>query len=117
MDDHLRNHGFLHAGRGLWRLSPAFDLNPFPDRHRELKTWISEEPGPEASIDALMSAIAYFRIPFPRAREILGDVAAAVSTWKEQGRGLGMSEGELDRFAEAFEHSESGAARREAGRS
>ena len=36
LDDHLHNHGFLHASRGQWRLAPAFDLNPFPDRVREL---------------------------------------------------------------------------------
>ena len=48
VDDHLLNHGFLHVGRGQWRLAPAFDVNPFPDRVRTLKTWISEESGPEA---------------------------------------------------------------------
>jgi len=37
VDDHLHNHGFLHAGRGHWRLAPAFDLNPFHDRTRGLK--------------------------------------------------------------------------------
>jgi serine/threonine-protein kinase HipA len=29
-DDHLRNLGFLYAGAGGWRLSPAYDLNPVP---------------------------------------------------------------------------------------
>ena len=43
VDDHLRNHGFLHVDRGQWRLAPAFDVNPFPERARELKTWVSEE--------------------------------------------------------------------------
>ena len=28
-DDHLRNHGFLYEGNRGWRLSPAYDLNPF----------------------------------------------------------------------------------------
>jgi serine/threonine-protein kinase HipA len=37
VDDHLHNHGVLHVGSGLWRLAPAFDINPFPDRYRELK--------------------------------------------------------------------------------
>ncbi|MGB4859628.1 MAG: type II toxin-antitoxin system HipA family toxin, partial [Dokdonella sp.] len=55
VDDHLHNHGFLHARNGQWKLAPAFDINPFPERARELKTWISEETGPSASIDALMS--------------------------------------------------------------
>lgn len=30
VDDHLQNLGFLYMGNGLWRLAPAFDLNPFP---------------------------------------------------------------------------------------
>jgi hypothetical protein len=29
VDDHMRNHGFLHVEKNQWRLSPAFDINPF----------------------------------------------------------------------------------------
>jgi serine/threonine-protein kinase HipA len=116
VDDHLHNHGFLHFNRDQWRLAPAFDLNPFPDRVRELKTWISEETGPEATIDALMSAIAYFRIPLPRAKVILGEVEGAVSGWRAKGRTLGMTDRELDQFTEAFEHPERDAAKRAASK-
>lgn len=112
VDDHLRNHGFLHVERGRWRLAPAFDLNPFPDRVRELKTWVSEESGPEATIDALMSVTAYFRIAAPRARKILREVERAVSRWRERARALGMTGAEIDLFADAFEHPEREAARR-----
>ena len=112
VDDHLRNHGFLHQGRDQWRLAPAFDVNPFPQRVRELKTWVSEETGPEATIDALMSATAYFRIAAPRAKEMLRQVESAVARWRSVGRALGMSRLELDRFADAFEHDERKAARR-----
>ncbi len=115
VDDHLLNHGFLHMGRGLWRLAPAFDINPFPERLRELKTWISEETGPEATIDALISVMAYFRIPSARARAILAEVEGAVSRWREVGLGLGMTPAELDQFADAFEHRERDAARRAIG--
>ncbi|MCA1788302.1 MAG: HipA domain-containing protein [Thioalkalivibrio sp.] len=38
VDDPLQNHGFLHVLRGLWRLAPAFDINPFPDKDRDSKT-------------------------------------------------------------------------------
>lgn len=51
---------------------PAFDVNPSPERARELKTWVSEDAGPKATIEALMSVLPYFRIAAPRAREILG---------------------------------------------
>jgi serine/threonine-protein kinase HipA len=111
VDDHLRNHGFLHVDRGQWRLSPAFDVNPFPDRMRELKTWVSEEGGPEATIEALMSVLPYFRITLPRARNVLRQVEHAVSQWRHVGRSLGMSPQELDQLADAFEHEERAAAR------
>lgn len=112
VDDHLHNHGFLHVHHGQWSLAPAFDINPFPERVRELKTWISEETGPEATIDALMSVIAYFRIPLARAREMLGEIEHAVSGWRDKGQALGMTSRELEQFADAFEHPERIAARR-----
>ncbi|HEY2070368.1 MAG TPA: type II toxin-antitoxin system HipA family toxin [Rhizomicrobium sp.] len=115
IDDHLLNHGFLHESGELWRLSPAFDLNPSPERIRELKTWISEDAGPEATIVGLMSVTAYFRISAARAKEILSEVERAVATWRARGRALGMSDGELDQFADAFEHAERDAARRAIG--
>ena len=111
VDDHLRNHGFLHVAHGQWRLAPAFDVNPFPDRIRELKTWISEQAGPDTSIAALMSIAAYCRIDGAAAARILADVERAVSQWREAGRAIGMSDRELDQFADAFEHGERAAAR------
>jgi serine/threonine-protein kinase HipA len=114
VDDHLHNHGFLHVNRGQWRLAPAFDINPFPDRVRELKTWISEETGPEATIEALLSVLPYFRIPADRARAILLKMEHALAHWRPTGLALGMTERELDQFSEAFEHPERNAARRTA---
>ena len=115
VDDHLLNHGFLHVERGQWRLAPAFDINPFPERLRELKTWVSEDTGPEASIDALMSVLPYFRIATDRALAILAEVEAAVSEWRAEGARIGMSSAELDDFIDAFEHEERHAARKALG--
>lgn len=112
VDDHLRNHGFLHVAHGQWRLAPAFDVNPFPERARELKTWISEDTGAEASIDALMSITRYCRIATTKARQILAEVERAVSSWRQQGQAIGMTAAELDQFADAFEHQERDAVRR-----
>jgi len=94
------------------KVAKVFDINPFPERVRELKTWISEDAGPEASIDALMSVIAYFRIANARAKEMLGQVEAAVASWREEGRALGMTKNELEQFVDAFEHGERAAARK-----
>jgi serine/threonine-protein kinase HipA len=112
VDDHLRNHGFLHEDREFWRLSPAFDINPSPERLRELKTWISENVGPDMTIDALMSVIAYFRIPKARAREILSEVVKSVESWRTTGQSIGMSAEELEPFVDAFEHAERSAAKK-----
>ena len=111
VDDHLHNHGFLHVQRGQWVLAPAFDINPFPERARELKTWISEEAGPEASINALMSVTPYFRIDKGTAIRILSDVERAASQWRQVGRSIGMNNTELEPFVEAFEHRERDVAR------
>ncbi|HWQ92477.1 MAG TPA: type II toxin-antitoxin system HipA family toxin [Clostridia bacterium] len=114
VDDHLHNLGFLHAGRGHWRLAPAFDLNPFPDRVRELKTWISEDTGPEATVEALLSVLPYFRISRKRANVILSRIDRSLSQWRETGSSLGMTNQELNQFGDAFEHSERQAARKAA---
>ncbi|MEJ1963044.1 MAG: type II toxin-antitoxin system HipA family toxin, partial [Gammaproteobacteria bacterium] len=112
VDDHLHNHGFLHETRGQWRLSPAFDVNPFPVRARELKTWISQDAGPEARIDALLSIAPYCRIPRERAVAIIKEVELAVSKWRAVAKRLTMTPREIDQFADAFEHEERTAARR-----
>jgi serine/threonine-protein kinase HipA len=111
VDDHLHNHGFLHVAHGQWRLAPAFDVNPFPDRSRELKTWVSEDVGPAASIEALMSIAPYCRIDAATSAGILANVDRAVARWRQSGRAIGMSERELDQFADAFEHPERNAAK------
>ena len=112
VDDHLRNHGFLHEDREFWRLSPVFDINPSPERVRELKTWISEDAGPDMTIDALMSVIAYFRITRAGAKEILSEVVHSVDNWRMTGHSIGMSDEEIEPFVDAFEHGERDAAKK-----
>ncbi len=115
VDDHLNNHGFLHQGNG-WRLSPAFDMNPAPGKERNLKTWITQDTGPAATIEAAMSAIKPFGISLARARQILAKVDAAVGQWKDQAAKLGMTTSDIRTFANAFEHPERQVAREEIAR-
>ena len=83
VDDHLQNHGFLHVEHGLWRLAPAFDINPFPDKERESKTWLSEEDGPITDVHMLLARAPYFLLNHAQARSILADVHGAVANWKK----------------------------------
>jgi serine/threonine-protein kinase HipA len=108
VDDHLNNHGFLHVGHGQWRLAPAFDLNPFPDKGHDLKTWLTEETGPTGKIKDAMHAAGYFHLTDEHALKILGEVYGAVSQWRQVARNVavGMTVQELEAFDAAFEHEE-----------
>ena len=115
-DDHLHNHGFLHLQLGQWRLSPAFDVNPAPDKQRTLKTWIDLDTGPDATIAAAMHALPRFGLGIARAREILGEVSTAVRQWDAIARRLGLSVRDRKQLAPAFEHEEREAALQEISR-
>jgi serine/threonine-protein kinase HipA len=106
VDDHLQNHGFLHVGRGLWRLAPAFDVNPFPDKDRESKTWLSEQDGPITDVQMLLARAAYFALDRNQALAILAEVHAAVSNWRQLALSpeVGLRLADLDDFAPAFDH-------------
>jgi serine/threonine-protein kinase HipA len=106
VDDHLHNLGFLHVGKGLWRLAPAFDLNPFPDKDRESKTWLSEDRGPITDLAMLMDKAPYFHLDEPEARQILGEVYRAVKGWRKVALSpaVGLQPKALDDFVPAFEH-------------
>lgn len=106
VDDHLQNHGFLHVAHGQWRLAPAFDINPFPDKDRESKTWLSEQDGPITDVQMLLARAAYFALDAAQAMAILTEVHAAVANWRRVAISpeVGLRPAELDDFAPAFEH-------------
>ncbi|RKT49714.1 serine/threonine-protein kinase HipA [Azonexus fungiphilus] len=106
VDDHLQNHGFLHVAHGQWRLAPAFDINPFPDKERESKTWLSEQDGPITDVGMLLARAAYFGLDQAQARAVLAEVHAAVANWRQVALSaeVGLRQVELDDFAPAFEH-------------
>lgn len=112
VDDHLQNHGFLHVEHSLWRLAPAFDVSPFPDKERESKTWLSEQDGPITDVQMLLNRAPYFALDKEQALAALGDVYAAVLNWRQLavGPGVGLRAAELDDFALAFEHEQMEAA-------
>ena len=112
-DDHLKNHGLLHVANGQWALSPAFDVNPQPHRHRHLETGISEESGNEASIEAALDAAPFFEIDRDQARIMLGDINRVIdSRWRVECRKVGMSAREVRDYTPAFDHEEARIARR-----
>ena len=106
VDDHLKNHGFLHTTDDQWVLAPAFDLNPFPDKMRALKTWISQQSGEFASLDEALAISKSFELSNKEAKVILSEMRSIVSTWKSIAQNLGMNDRDVDQYAPAFEYQE-----------
>ncbi|CAN5517320.1 HipA domain-containing protein [soil metagenome] len=99
-DNHLRNHGYLRT-RGGWKLAPAFDLNPNPDR-AELAVGVNGHH--TGIIDAAVSSSELFRLDRAEALAVLGEVTDAVSHWDTVARTLGLPRAAIDRMRPAFDH-------------
>jgi serine/threonine-protein kinase HipA len=104
-DDHLRNHGFLYAGRDGWKLSPLYDVNPVPVdiKPRILTTAINEDDG-TASLELAMDVAPYFGLKLPEARQTAKRIGVAVSSWRSEAVNFGLKKVEIDRMASAFDH-------------
>lgn len=101
-DNHLRNHGFLHAQRDVWRLSPAFDLNPTPT-HGPLRLSTSLDGGvDEATVDRAVSLAEYFRLDRGAAQATALEVADAVAAWPQKAHEAGLDVAEIRRMQPAF---------------
>lgn len=87
-DDHLRNHGFLRTSGG-WRLSPAFDVNPNPDKHDHALA--IDEADPTPSVSNLHATHGYYRLSDAEASRIESDVRAAVREWRRVARAIEIS--------------------------
>ena len=115
-DDHLRNHGLLRAADG-WTLSPAYDLNPVPvDVKPRIHALALDDTNAEASLDTVVGVADYFGIERRTAARIVGEVAFAVTSWREVARAHGLGRTAIDRMESAFEHADRDTAARLASR-
>ena len=106
-DDHLKNHGFLYADNNAWVLSPAFDINPQPRRHRHLETGISPLSGRAASIEAAVEAAPFFDISEDDARARAAAMAKQITgEWRSHSKKAGMTSADIRNYAPAFENEE-----------
>lgn len=105
VDDHLRNHGFLWAGREGWTFSPVYDLNPTPTdvRPRILTTNISLDEA-TCDLDLVLSTAEFFGLGLKQAKATVKDVATVTSRWREIAASAGAPHSEVRRMASAFEH-------------
>jgi serine/threonine-protein kinase HipA len=91
-DDHLRNHGFLR-GRHGWVLSPAFDINPNPDKAEH--TLAIDEASTEPTTAPLIASREYYRITSTQSMAIEKQVRDVVGAWKDEALRLGIPRREI----------------------
>jgi serine/threonine-protein kinase HipA len=99
-DDHLRNHGFVHDGKG-WRPAPAYDLNPMPET--DLHVLALDERSHSPSLETLRNTALYYRLAPNDAEQIIRDVKRAVMLWRGVAGKLGMPKQTMDQMEAAFE--------------
>ncbi|MBQ8476083.1 type II toxin-antitoxin system HipA family toxin [bacterium] len=85
-DDHVKNISFLMDKKGVWKLSPAYDMtysfNPkgtWTNKHQMLINNKSEN----ISLNDLLKCANYMNISTTRAKNIIKDVKEGVSSWEE----------------------------------
>ncbi|MGH8278935.1 MAG: type II toxin-antitoxin system HipA family toxin [Gammaproteobacteria bacterium] len=98
-DDHLRNHGFFVTPRGL-RLSPAYDINPVPDRD-ELSLAINETDT-HCDVQIALDASHDYGVTADAAHRVLQEVRVALSDWRREATALKISKAEQEQMATAF---------------
>lgn len=98
-DDHLRNHGFLLTEKG-WVLSPAYDINPI-ETSTGLKLNISENDN-ALDLDLALEVAPYFRLNNEEAKNIITQILAVVSTWRNIANKYKISRLEQENKADAF---------------
>ncbi len=79
-DDHLRNHGFLAGPQGV-KLSPAYDMNPAPDKLEHAITIDGHSADP--SVETVRDVAGMFGLKIPDANDIIDEVRAALRTWRD----------------------------------
>jgi serine/threonine-protein kinase HipA len=100
-DDHLRNHGFLRAPTG-WVLSPAFDVNPNPDKDVHVLALDEADPTPDTRM--LVERRGFFRLGQAAATAIVDEVREAVRQWPSIAEGLGASREDRSLMAAVIDH-------------
>mgnify|MGYP002620246928 CR=1 FL=1 len=98
-DDHFRNHGFLLRPDG-WELSPAYDLNP---SHEKTQVLAISPYSNHSSVRELYESSEYYLITKNEAKEIIEEVIAAVSQWRQTAKDVQIPPAEQERFSERFE--------------
>ena len=102
-DDHMRNHGFLYAGNGQWKLSPLYDVLPFPQSTNSwsLALHIGKE-GRAATVRNALSAAGTFGLRENEAAAVVEQIYEGVRKWQDYYSNCGLSQMDIDKILNCF---------------
>ena len=111
-DNHLRNHGLVLTGTG-WRLAPAYDMNPTPQKTKPRELAISlDGVDDRSSLQPLFENCEEFAVTAEEAVAMTRSIAQKVSKWRERAKAMRLPEDEIRDIRPAFEHDDMEAALR-----
>jgi serine/threonine-protein kinase HipA len=99
-DDHLRNHGFIRGKTG-WMLSPAYDMNPNPNRASHILTLDGYRTEPDVA--RVLATSEWYRLGKAAANQVLDEVRAALKDWRTLAEQQGLSTLEIGRMASVIQ--------------
>lgn len=103
-DDHMRNHGFLRNVQG-WRLSPAYDINPNPERyniHKHATTFDGQSRSP--SLDLCIDIAEYFGLNQQSVNIALKSIVTAIAQFDRLAQKNGITRQEIKQMEHLFKH-------------
>lgn len=98
-DDHLRNHGFVLTATG-WRLAPAFDVNPSPDKADHVLNIDATDHSPQ--IETVLATAGFYGLTASLAQQVVDEVMEVTSCWKELASHTGIAKADIELTARAF---------------
>lgn len=100
-DDHLKNHGFVRAADGGWRLSPAFDIVPQPDMY-DVQAIGLGIMGALPTRTNYLSRIGDFDLDAREAEAIVAEMIGVMRPWRRRFAEWGVPEPTIRRLERAF---------------
>jgi serine/threonine-protein kinase HipA len=98
-DDHLRNHGFIME-EGGWRLAPAYDVNPNPDKATHALAIDARNPSSDLAL--ARDTAPHYELTPQEAEGIIGEATKVVGSWAARARALEISRSEIEGLARTF---------------
>ena len=101
-DDHVKNHGVLHAGGGKYLLSPAYDLVPQLSNLGYAGMAIMDGRH-EANLDLALDAAPHFGLTRESASRIVSELREGIDGWRPLFERMGATTPLLRRVQACFE--------------